>query len=150
MKSSDDGWCLDDEGEARLLRSVPKASPPPIPAPPAPMKAGWTIAGESAQAIDTTPIRCAIQNRLTDEELEAFSRAEFAMGTEVDFPAPDDAWFSEIRCIVPRKPAPSTDDVPTERFASIASNTLDPLELHDDIAALKKPTWWKRLLGSKS
>ena len=155
LESLDDGWSLGEEGLGLALRPLPAADSNTS-AVRDTSAAGWSLAGEADQSVPAVRASSTILNPLTDEELEAFSKAEFAMGTEVDFQVPDDAWFEDLRCIVPRRRAPSVSDSGGEQVArpapaSLAAPVVAPIlafggEVH--VPEVKKQRWWKRLRRS--
>ena len=55
-----------------------------------------------------TPMPIPGHTALAPEALIEFGRPSLALGTQVDFPAPDYAWFSEMRSLVPRRLARSS------------------------------------------
>lgn len=152
VESLDDGWSLDEETLGLALRPTPEGVSEAT-AISENESAGWSLAGETAPA-PAVRVSNSILNPLSDEEIEAFSRAELAMGTEVDFPVPDDIWFEDLRCIVPRKRAPSVSDSGAEQVAlpPVPSQEAASLAFGDEVAVPtpKKQRWWNRLRRSRS
>tara|TARA_R110002096_G_scaffold44526_13_gene120486 strand:+ start:61169 stop:61699 length:531 start_codon:yes stop_codon:yes gene_type:complete len=153
----DEGWGLDDEA-----RSIPRAVPPQVNANIVNLHtclndhvaADWSLAHELERRVPEVSMRSALVNPLTDEEIEEFSRAELAMGTEVGMPVSEELWFEDLRCLVPRRRAPSvSDSLPAVRLpqARLPQASL-PLVANSDslpeahtIAppASKKARWWQ-------
>ncbi len=133
----DDGWSLGEESTHFTLRSVP-VSPSVVVA--SEEEEGWSLAKESHDTVPAIKLNSTILNPLTEEELEAFSRAELAMGTEVDFPIADDAWFQELRCIVPPKRAPSVTEMAVQ-VPLAKEHQEEPLPVTRPV---QKKRWWQR------
>ncbi len=131
----DDGWSLGEESTTFTLRSLPENSP--LVAPTA-EEEGWSLAHESQTSVPAVHAHSTILNPLSEEELEEFSRAELAMGTAVDFPYSENAWFQELRCIVPPKRAPSVSDT-VSKLPLRAEQ-----EVPKTLAPAKKKRWWRR------
>ncbi len=110
------------------------------------------------------PVRTPVLNPLTDDELEAFARAEFALGTEVGVAVSEEVWFQELQCLVPRRPARASSapalratpedaalegiGLPTpvlpDAYLSTEEDGRAPKGAHES----KKPGLWARLRNS--
>ncbi len=153
----DDGWSIQDEQAPLTLQSLAVDAPSTACAPNDDVMAGWALADEAEQCVPAVHTMSALMNPLSDEDREYFSLAEMADGTDVDFHAPDEAWFHEMRCIVPRKRTPASRDAePTPALKPLAAKVQTSPELDGMAPAVvlapvaKKMSWWKRLRRSKN
>ena len=116
--------------------------------------ADWSLAHELERRVPEVSMRSALVNPLTDEELEEFSRAELALGTEVGMPVSEELWFEDLRCLVPRRRAPSvSDSIPAVSLAqaglaqaglpSLAKPAALPEAHLVAPPASKKARWWQ-------
>ncbi|MCP4444420.1 MAG: hypothetical protein GY811_03625 [Myxococcales bacterium] len=134
----DDDWCLEEECRPEEIRDVQAVEHT--------LGAGWSLAQETPSVVPAVSMNRSLVNPLSDAEVEEFSRADIGMGTGVDMLAPKDVWFEELRCIVPRKRAPSVSEMscaPAEPEPEVCMETATQQE-HSPPTA-KKARWWKRL-----
>ena len=164
LEGIDDGWCLGEEEPAKLLRALPTESSEDLnmglsyePE----EQGGWLLAIETPQEVPAVKASSTLLVPLSDEEVEAFSRANLAMGT-VDMPTPDDSWFQEMRSLVPRRRAPTLGNFQVraegtqpkveasttqEANASVERAPEPEASLEIQPPATKK-RWWSRLRRS--
>lgn len=143
LDSIDDGWFTDADPE------VPSSGPHSLAYLQAPMQPPARTARGTF-----TPNPIPGSTPLAPEKVAEFSRPSLALGTNVtQTPAPDNAWFSQMRSLVPKRRArsatishaPSAPPIPDSIPMLSADFVIDEEEVEREECPVKRPSWWRRL-----
>lgn len=90
-----------------------------------------------------TPMPIPGHNGVSPQNLREFARPSLALRTLSNFPTPDQAWFSEMRSLVPSRMARSSTLPPLGKRTSTSL-------LAGEETDVPRQSWWRRLRKSKN